>query len=143
MPKVSHALVSDRPIETVFDVVTTARFWPQWHPATRRVEGDVDGPAQLGDRITEHVMIAGRQGSGTWTVVQHDRPNHLALETDLAIGQLRISYQFTVVDGVTRFQRDLDFPDLGPQVNAAMHAQSAQAVANLDRLLQQQSSSLP
>ncbi len=85
MPSASHHFVADRPIDAVFDVVTTARFWPAWHPATRGVEGDVDHPAQLGDQIIEHVTIAGVDGSGTWTVVEYDRPYHLALETCLAV----------------------------------------------------------
>ena len=112
MPRVSHYFVVDRPIDAVFDVVTTARFWPEWHPATRGVEGNIGHPARFGDQITEYVTIAGIQGSGTWTVVEHDRPHRLALETDLAFGHLRISYQLTTVDGGrTRFQRDLDFPN--------------------------------
>ena len=139
MPRVSHHFVADSPVDAVFDVVTTARFWPEWHPATRAVEGDTGHPARLGDQIIEHVTIAGIQGSGTWTVVEHDRPHHLALETDLAFGHLRISYQLTTVDGGrTRFQRDLDFPDLGPQVSAVMEAQSAQGIARLARLVQRQ-----
>jgi hypothetical protein len=39
MPRVSHHFVADRPIGAVFDVVTTARYWTEWHPATRGVEG--------------------------------------------------------------------------------------------------------
>ncbi len=139
MPQVSHHFVVDRPIDAVFDVVTTARFWPEWHPATRGVEGDIEHPARLGDKITEHVTIAGIQGSGTWSVVELDRPQHLALETDLAFGHLRISYQLTAVDGGrTRFQRDLDFPELGPQVSAAMQAQSAEGITSLAHLVQRQ-----
>ena len=136
MPQVSHHFVVDRPIDAVFDVVTTARFWTEWHPATRGVEGDVDHPARLGDRIIEHVTIAGIEGSGTWTVVEYDRPHRLALETDLAVGHLRIGYQLAAVDGGTRFQRDLDFPELGPQVGAAMEAQSAEGISSLGRLVQ-------
>jgi hypothetical protein len=136
MPRVSHHFIADHPIDAVFDVVTTARFWPEWHPATRAVEGDTGHPALLGDQIIEHVTIVGIQGSGTWTVVEHDRPHHLALETDLAFGHLRISYQLATVDGGhTRFQRDLDFPDLGPQVNAVMEAQSADGIVSLARLV--------
>jgi uncharacterized protein YndB with AHSA1/START domain len=138
MPRVSHHFVTDRPIDAVFDAVTTARFWPEWHPATRGVEGDVGHPARLGDQIIEHVTIAGVEGSGTWTVVEYDRPHHLALETDLAVGRLRISYQLTTVGGGTRFRRDLDFPELGPQVTAAMEAQSAEGIANLSQLVQRQ-----
>ena len=36
MPRVSHHFVADRPINAVFDVVTTARFWPEWHPVGAR-----------------------------------------------------------------------------------------------------------
>jgi Polyketide cyclase / dehydrase and lipid transport len=139
MPRVSHHFVVDRPIGAVFDIVTTARFWTEWHPATRCVEGDVDHPARSGDQIIEHVTIAGVHGSGTWTVMEHDRPEHLALETDLAVGHLRISYRFSqAAGGATRFQRDLEFPELGAQVSAAMEAQSAAGVANLARLVERE-----
>jgi uncharacterized protein YndB with AHSA1/START domain len=139
MSQVSHHFVVGRPIGAVFDVVTTARFWPEWHPATRGVEGDIGHPARPGDQIIEHVTIAGIHGSGTWTVVEHERPHRLALETDLAFGHLRISYQLTTVDGGrTRFQRDLDFPELGPQVSAAMQAQSAEGITSLARLVQRE-----
>jgi hypothetical protein len=136
---VSHHFIADRPIDAVFDVVTTARYWPQWHPATRGVEGDVGHLARLGDQITEHVTIAGIEGSGTWIVVEHHRPYHLAMETDLPVGQLRISYQLaTVADRGTRFRRDLDFPGLGPQVSAAIAAQSAEGIGSLARLVHSQ-----
>ena len=139
MPRVSHHFVVDRPIGAVFDVVTTARFWTEWHPATRGVEGDVGHPARLGDQIIEHVTIAGIEGSGTWTVVEHDPPCHLALESNLAAGVMRISYQLSqAAGGGTRFQRDLDFPEFGPQVSAAMEAQSAEGIANLARLVRRE-----
>jgi hypothetical protein len=139
MPGVSHHFVVDRPIGAVFDVATTARFWTEWHPATRGVEGDVDHPARLGDQIIEHVTIAGIDGSGTWTVVERDPPYHLALETTLAGGQLRISYQLSqTASGGTRVQRDLEYPELGPQVSTAMQAQSAEGAAALARLLERE-----
>ena len=33
MPQVSHHFVADRPIDAMFDLITTARFWTDWHPA--------------------------------------------------------------------------------------------------------------
>jgi uncharacterized protein YndB with AHSA1/START domain len=143
MPTVSHTFVCDGRIEQVFDVVTTARFWPYWHPATRRVEGDVDAPAQLGDRITEHVVIAGVEGAGTWTVTERDRPHHLALEAALAAGNFRITYDLSAEgagqDGTrTRMRRELHFPELGPAVAAAMTTQSGEGMAHLRRLVGQQ-----
>jgi hypothetical protein len=54
-------------------------------------------------------------------------------------GHLRLSYQLTTVDGEgTRFQRDLDLPELGPEVGAAMAAQSAEGIARLARLVRRQ-----
>jgi Polyketide cyclase / dehydrase and lipid transport len=139
MPRVSHYLVVDRPVGAVFDVVTTGRFWTEWHPATRGVEGDVDHPARLGDQITEHVTIAGFDGSGTWTVVERDPPYRLALETSRQGGRLRISYQHSqMASGGTRLQRDLDYLELGPQVSVAMQAQSAGGVIALARLLERE-----
>ena len=139
MPRVSHHFIVDRPIELVFDIVTTARFWPEWHPATQGVEGDIDHPARLGDRIIEHVTIAGITGTGTWTVVEYDPPHSLALESLLRDNRLRISYRLdTVDDRSTRFERDLDLPELGPQLGAVMAAQSAEGVANLARLVQRE-----
>src|SRR5205085_2473932 len=73
------------------------------------------------------------------TVTEHDPPRHLALETDLAFGHLRISYLLEVTaGGGTRFQRDLDFPELGAGIAAAMDAQSAQGVADLARLVERE-----
>jgi hypothetical protein len=139
MPRVSHHFVVDRPINAVFAVVSTARFWPEWHPATRGVEGDIDHPARLGDRITEHVTIAGIEGSGTWTVTEHTPPHRLAFETERAIGHLRTAYAFTTVPDVgTRFQCDLDFPELGPKVYAEIEARSAQGMDRLARLVERE-----
>lgn len=66
-------------------------------------------------------------------------PRRLALETDLAVGHLRIAYELTTAaDGRTRFQRDLEFPELGPQVDAVMEAQSAEGIARLARLVRRE-----
>ena len=139
MPRVSHHFVVDRPIGAVFDIVTTARFWTEWHPATRGVEGDVDHPARLGDQIIEHVTIAGIDGSGTWTVVERDPPHHLALEASLAFGQMRITYQLSpLAGGATRLRRELEYPELAPQVGTAMETQPADAVAALARLVERE-----
>jgi hypothetical protein len=39
--------------KAVFDLITTARLWPQWHPATKGVGGVVERPYGLGDLIHE------------------------------------------------------------------------------------------
>jgi uncharacterized protein YndB with AHSA1/START domain len=131
-----HGFVIDRPVEAVFDLATTARYWPEWHPATLRVEGDVEHPAQLGDRITEYVNIGGLEGSGTWTVIAYQRPRRLVLAADTAMGHLEIAYSASVDAGGTRFERALTYPDLGETLDQIMEQQSATAVANLKTLLE-------
>ncbi|CAJ61690.1 MULTISPECIES: SRPBCC family protein [Frankia] len=136
MPQVSDDLVTDRPIEAVFDFAATAGHWPRWHPAARRVEGAVDRPARLGDRILEQVTVAGVDNTVTWTIVDCERPQRLAFTTDVDAGQVRIGYALAALaDGRTRFRRTVDFPDLGPAFADAMRAQSVEGLANLARLL--------
>ena len=92
--------------------------------------------------VADEVAFAGIEGTGTWTVVEFEPPYALALETTLGIGQLRIGYQLEPAgDGRTRFQRDLDFPELGPEIRAAMEAQSAAGVASLARLVERETGS--
>ena len=80
MGYVENTVLIERPRPAVFDAATTARYWPQWHPATRGVEGAIDHPVQLGEVITEHVNIAGREGLAHWTCVEYMRPERLVLE---------------------------------------------------------------
>ena len=137
MPHLTHHFVLARPIEGVFDTATTAKYWTDWHPATLRVEGDIDHPARLGDTIVEYVRIGGREGSGTWTVTAQERPHRLVLDTDGVIGHLRISYTVTADAAGTRFQRELEYPELGPAIDAAMEQQSIASVTNLKALLEE------
>jgi hypothetical protein len=63
-----------------------------------------------------------------------DRPIGAVFE-----GVLRISYELaTAGPQSTHFRRDLDFPELGPQVTAAMEEQSAAGVVNLGRLVERE-----
>ncbi len=135
MPKFSNSFIIARPIAAVFDTATTARYWPQWHPATVAVTGDVGHPARLGDAITEHVSIGGEQREGTWTVVVWERPTRLRLETRGGLGLTRIEYTLAeTVDG-TLFHRDLSYELGSTTLDALMAEQSAVAVARLKALL--------
>jgi uncharacterized protein YndB with AHSA1/START domain len=134
-----HEIVVNRPLAAVFAVATTTRHWPQWHPATLRVEGAIDAPARLGDRIVEHVRIAGNEGSGTWVVTVCEPPHRLVLDsTDAGIGHVRISYTVTREGDGTRFVRELDLPPLSAPVQAAMDEQSAAGLSALAALLERE-----
>ncbi len=133
---VSNEIVVARPLEAVFDAATTAKYWPQWHPATLGVDGQIDRPARLGDVIIERVQLGERPGQGAWTVVQDERPHRLALEANVSLGHLSITYTAEATSDGTRFRRDLEYPDLGPQMEEIMRVQSAVGMENLKALLE-------
>jgi len=142
---VTNKVFVERPIAAVYDLATTAEYWPRWHPATQAVRGAVKAPVQLGEQIAEDVIIAGRHGLGTWTCVERDPPHHLALDLKGASGTTgRIVYTFVARDEGTEFTRDLTYnmPSLNAArgetltVSRALREQSAQAMANLKALLE-------
>lgn len=133
---VSNEIVVARPLAAVFDAATTAQYWPEWHPATVSVAGQIHQPARLGDVIIERVALGGRPGEGAWTVVEDEHPHRLVLETRVSLGDLRITYTARATPDGTLFRRDLELPSLEPQMEALMRTQSAAGMANLKALLE-------
>ena len=43
--------------ETVLNYLSTTSYWPEWHVQSRRVEGTVDRPMQLGDKVVEYISL--------------------------------------------------------------------------------------
>lgn len=129
------------PIETVFGIVTTAKFWPKWHPSTIRVGGTTERPYQLGDQIDQVAYIAGQTRVGTWTVTEHTPLEKSKLE--MGDGTLAVRYTFAILPGCTRVIRRLTYP--ARMANAAydlsalemlLHNESAQGLQQLKRLIE-------
>ncbi|MFN8472428.1 MAG: SRPBCC family protein [Anaerolineae bacterium] len=133
---VSNEIVIARPLAAVFDTATTAKYWPEWHPATLSVAGQIDRPARLGDVIIERVQLGPRAGEGAWTVVEDDHPHRLVLKTSVALGEMSITYTADATPDGTVFRRDLEYPDLGPPMEELMRTQSAVGMENLKALLE-------
>jgi hypothetical protein len=141
---VCNEIMLDGDLEPVFDVVTTTRYWPRWHPATQAVSGVTDRPLQLGDQVRERAIIGGRAHEGTWTVSEHVRPTRLVLQIDA--GRIEITYRFAAFENRTLLRRELcyrpgDFAggDVDPAgLEARMHAQSAEALRQLKDLVDRQ-----
>ncbi len=117
-------------VEPVFDLVTTARFWPQWHPATEAVGGVTQRPYRLADSIWERGKIAGLQFHITWKVIEYARPQRVFLECQTP--PARIGYLFRGRSGITEFQREVIYE---PAVFTGVFADSAE----LDRFMYSQS----
>jgi hypothetical protein len=107
MARVVNTVAIDGPADRVFDLVTTTKYWPQWHPATTGVGGVIDRPLALGDIVREQAQIGGHQYEGDWTVVEHTRPAHLVLSA--GSGRIQIRYSFQPVGDATEFKRELIF----------------------------------
>src|SRR4051794_40755769 len=108
MSQVSTEICILGSIEPVFDLVTTTRHWPRWHPATEAVSGVTDRPLELGDQVAERAVIGGPAHAWTWTVAARERPWRLLLQIDA--GRIEMAYTFTASDrDATLLRRELTY----------------------------------
>jgi uncharacterized protein YndB with AHSA1/START domain len=143
MTTVCNEVRIDGPRELVFDLVTTTRYWPQWHPATEAIAGVTDRPLALGDLVHERAVIDGRVHAGTWSVTEHVRPARLVLQIDG--GRIEIRYTFSPIAASTLLRRELHYRPCdfaGGRADPAaletrMQTQSAEALRRLKRLVEQ------
>ena len=129
-------------IDPVFDLVTTTRYWPQWHPATEAVAGVTDRPLALGDQVHERAALGGRVHEGTWTVAALSRPTRVVLQIDG--GRLEITYTFSTDGAGTQLRRELAFQPADfaggsndpTALEERMRAQSEEALRRLKVLVE-------
>lgn len=142
---VHTSAVIDRPPETVFTYVTTAANWPRWHPSSLAVQGEVDRPGQVGDRIGEDFRVAGIKGHAVWTVTECVAPWRWSISgiTDHG-GSGIVTYRLRRAGGTTEFVREFRYtrPSLFFGLldtiwfNRRIIAESETATANLKRRLE-------
>jgi len=143
MTQVSNTIQIHGPLAAVFDLVTTTRFWPQWHPATIGVGGVTERPFQLGDKIRERARIGAQTYEGSWTVIEHVRPIQVVLAS--GSGRNRIRYSFEQVGEVVHYRRALEYhpEDFAASVadpallETLMFTQSEQALQKVKALVEQ------
>lgn len=69
-----------RPVDEVFDWVTTPGFWPQFSPVALRIEAyDRSRALRAGELFREHVRNGARRGHFDWTVEVLERPHRCVL----------------------------------------------------------------
>jgi len=129
------------PAVAVFDLITAARFWPEWHPASRAVGGVTQRPYQLGDLIHERGEVSGISFQIRWKVVEHVRPVRVVLQAETL--PFRIIYAFHTRNATTEFRRELEydaaaFTAVGdPEaMGRLLHAQSEEALRRLKELVE-------
>ena len=63
MPVFKDTIFLKRPIDAVFDVATTPKYWPEWHPDCKEIIGGAaDHPIQLNETTKERIAVAGKKG---------------------------------------------------------------------------------
>lgn len=108
--RVTKAILIRGPVGRVFDLVTTAKYWTQWHPATISVSGAIEQPIQRGDKIRERARIGGIIAENEWQVTEHRRPSRAVLRMPgTRLGDLKITYRFKQRDAEVEFTRELEF----------------------------------
>jgi len=108
MTRIYTTIHIDKPVEQVFDFVTTSGNWPQWHPSSLGVHGATEHPMQVGEEVTEDFRVAGRRGSVVWTVTDCDPPRRWVIDGKV-VGRSSggiITYTLTPADGATQFERE-------------------------------------
>ncbi len=147
MTRIVNTATIRRPIEAVYDYVTTPGHWPEWHPSSLGVTGATDHSLAVGEQVTERFLVAGRRGEVVWTVGEREAPRRWTIEGKIitAGGGGTVRYILTVRDdGATDFTREFVYP-LPNLLYAVLDAlvirrriaaESAEAVRRLTRRLE-------
>ena len=109
MSTITGTIFIERPINDVFDFVTTTKYWPVWHTQCKKVEGATENPIQLNEVSSEHVKLGPATQVVTWTCTHYERPNKLRLDGTTRGIKSHIEYTFVEHDGGIEFTRFLHY----------------------------------
>jgi Polyketide cyclase / dehydrase and lipid transport len=113
MTRIVVAVSIHRPIDAVFNFITTPANWPKWHPATRAVSGSADHSLLIGEEVTEEFVAGGRHGSCVWQVTQRAAPYLWMITTSAPRIRAEITYRLAVQGENTLFERELIYVTSG------------------------------
>jgi Polyketide cyclase / dehydrase and lipid transport len=143
MSQVTNTVTIKGDVQRVFALLTTAKYWTRWHPATIAVRGAVDRPMCPGDRIVERACIAGEIAEGEWHVSELESLRRVVLDMpSTRLGDLRITYSFSELGDGVLFRRELEFdvsrlPEpLRARVERQLEAESEIAVQRCKALVE-------
>src|SRR5262249_24703168 len=145
MARIYNSIQINRPIEGVFDFITTPANWPQWHPASVSVGWDAENSLLPGEKITEEISVAARRGQVTWLVRERSAPRRSVIDRNGKDGgRSTITYTMSPHPDGTNLQRELVYtmPNVLLAVldrliiRSRMKADSIEALQRLKRLLE-------
>ncbi len=141
MPSITDTIFLERPINDVFDVATTTKYWPIWHTQCKNVKGATEKPIQLNEVASEKVKLGPVKKIVTWTCTLHERPNKLRLDGTTSGIKSYIEYTFTERDGGTEFTRFLQYKYewpvkiFGPLARTTLRRHQKKSMENMKQFL--------
>jgi uncharacterized protein YndB with AHSA1/START domain len=145
MTRICNSIQIRRPIEQVFDFITTPANWPQWHPASVSVTRNADHSLRRGEEVTEDISVAGRRGQVTWLVRERTSPHRWVIDgTGKHGGRATITYVLTQGFDGTNFEREIVYTMPNALlavldwliIRSRMKTDSMEALQRLKRLLE-------
>jgi uncharacterized protein YndB with AHSA1/START domain len=151
MTRIYTTTFINKPVEEVFDYVTSPGSWPQWHPSSLGVSGVTDRSMQVGEQCTEEFEVAGRKGSAVWMTRERQAPNRWVIDGKIIGSQHgggRVTYTLTPQAGGTFFEREFVYPTASLLfklldlviIRRRVRAESEEAMRRLKKALEQKAS---
>lgn len=124
MNRMLHRIWIARPPELVLAYASTPGLWPEWHPASLRLDPGAERPLGRGETFEEDIRTAGRDDHLSW-VVEESEPGRVWAARALSRNngaRILVRYRVSASEGGTEFQRDLEYelPGIGLRVLNAL-----------------------
>ena len=106
MVSIASSVTIRKPIDEVFDYVTTIANWGVMHPAMARLlVNPPDHPTRVGETFVEHFAMGPIKGAMLWTVKESTRPTRWTGETVMTgLGPYTFSFELAETNGGTRVE---------------------------------------
>jgi uncharacterized protein YndB with AHSA1/START domain len=136
---VENTITIERPIEEVFEYVSTPENDPTWVSASIRNQRTSPGPMRVGMTIEEDVKIFGRTSRDTWEVTEYEPPTVIAYRatSGLLSGGV-VCLRCEPVEGGTRLTHAVEYEPRGiyyKTIAPLMPWASKRLIVNMDRTL--------
>jgi hypothetical protein len=100
----SVAVVISRPRDEVFAFVADARNRPRWDDSVESEELTSPEPIGVGTTVRTRLRSMGRDYEYTWTVVEHQPPDHMTIESTSGPMRTTLAYRLGGGDNETSVQ---------------------------------------
>lgn len=137
-----------RPIEQLYNYITTPTNWPQWHPSSLKVSETANHPLQVGEQVTEEFLVVGQRGQVIWTVRECLPPHRWVIEGEIIGSQSGgiITYTLTPRRESVTFEREFTYSLSSPilrlfdglLLRRRVQAESDEALRRLKAVLEQE-----